>query len=83
MPSSPEETNKKKHIIKIDDFFQNASILLGASDSEGIRSTKQHIRHLNKPATMIEKEKIKGMGKTAKKVGGIPEIHLPRRKVKK
>ena len=27
IPSSPEETNKKKQKIKLDDFFQNASIL--------------------------------------------------------
>ena len=39
-PSSPEETNKKKQKIQIDDFFQNASILPDGSDSEGIRSTK-------------------------------------------
>ena len=27
IPSSPEETNKKKHKMTVDDLFQNASIL--------------------------------------------------------
>ena len=44
----------------------------------------QRIRHLKKPGTMIEKEKIKGMARLQKKVDGIPEIPLSRRrKVKK
>ena len=36
-PSSPEESKKKKQKIKMDDFFQNASILPDGIDSEGIR----------------------------------------------
>ena len=36
-PSFPEETTKKKQKIKVDDFFQNASILPDGSDSEGIK----------------------------------------------
>ena len=39
-----------KHIIKIDYFFQNASILLGASDSDEIRSTKPAYKTSEKTA---------------------------------
>ena len=40
IPSSPEETNKRKQKIKIDNFFQNAIILPDGSDSQVITSTK-------------------------------------------
>ena len=40
IPSSPEERNKKKKKIQIDNFFQNASILPDGTDSEGITFTK-------------------------------------------
>ena len=43
----------------------------------------QRIRHLKKAGTVIEEEKVKGMATLQKEVEGIPEIHLPRRKVKK
>ena len=38
------------------------------------------IRHLKKPAT---KEKIKKMARMQKQVAGIPQIHVPRRQLKK
>ena len=47
---------------------------------KGLDQQNQHIRHLKKPATMIEKEKIKGMARLQKEVNGIPEIPLPRRR---
>ena len=50
---------------------------------KGLHRQNQRIRHLKKPATMIENEKIKGMRRMQKEVDGIPEIHLARRKLKK
>ena len=49
---------------------------------KGLDGQNQRIRHLKKPATIIKK-KIKGMERMEKEVDGIPEIHLPRRKLKK
>ena len=43
---------------------------------KGCDQQNQHIRHLKKPETMIEKEKIKGMARLQKEVEGIPQIHL-------
>ena len=43
----------------------------------------QRIRHLKKPATMIEEEKIKGKARLQKELEGKPQIHHPRRKLKK
>ena len=68
-PSSPEETNKKKQKIQIDDFFQNASILLGASDSEGIRSTKTAYQTSEESGNNDRKRKDQGNSKTAKRSG--------------
>ena len=52
--------------------------------AKGLDRQNQRIRHLKKAATLIEKEKIKGMARLQKEVEGIPQIHLPRRrKVKK
>ena len=68
-PSFPEQTTKKKHIIKIDDFFQNASILLRASDSEGIRSTKPAYQTSEQTGDNDRKRKDQGNGKTAKRSG--------------
>ena len=68
-PSFPEETTKKKHIIKIDDFSQNASILLGASDSEGIRSTKPAYQTSEQTGDNDRKRKDQGNGNTAKRSG--------------
>ena len=51
---------------------------------KGLDQQNQRIRHLKKPATMIEEEKIKGKARLQKELEGIPEIHVPRRrKVKK
>ena len=47
---------------------------------KGLDQQNQRIRHLKKSATMIEKEKIKGMVRMQKEVPGIPKIHLPRRR---
>ena len=47
---------------------------------KGLDRQNQRIRHLKKPGTMIEKEKIKGMARLQKEVEGIPQIHLPRRR---
>ena len=66
-PSSPEETNKKKQKIKMDDFFQNASILPDGSDSEGIRSTKPAYQTFEETGNNDRKRKDQGNGKTAKR----------------
>ena len=51
---------------------------------KGLHQQNQSIRHLKKPATMIEEEKIKGMATLQKEVQGIPQIPLRRqRKLKK
>ena len=68
-PSSPEETNKKKQKIKMDDFFQNASILPDGSDSEGIRSTKPAYQTFEETGDNDRKRKDQGNGKTAKRSG--------------
>ena len=68
-PSSPEETNKKKHKIEIDDFFQNASILPDGSDSEGIRSPKPAYQTSQETANNDRKRKYQGNGKTTKRNG--------------
>ena len=39
---------------------------------KGLDQQNQHIRHLKKLGTMIEKEKIKGMARLEKEVEGIP-----------
>ena len=66
-PSSPEESKKKKQKIKMDDFFQNASILPDGSDSEGIRSTKPTYQTFEETGNNYRKRKDQGNGKTAKK----------------
>ena len=68
-PSSPEETTKKKQKIKMDDFFQNASILPDGSDSEGIRSTKPAYQTFEETGNNDRKRKDQGNGKTAKRSG--------------
>ena len=68
-PSSPEETNKKKQKMVV--------------TVKGLHRQNQRIRHLKKPAKMIPKEKMKGMARLQKEVEGIPQIHHPRRKLKK
>ena len=68
-PSSPEESKKKKQKIKMDDFFQNASILPDGSDSEGIRSTKPAYQTFEETGNNDRKIKDKGNGKTAKRSG--------------
>ena len=68
-PSSPEESNKKKQKIKIDDFFQNASILADGSDSEGIRSTKPAYQTFEETGNNDRKRKDEGNAKTAKRSG--------------
>ena len=50
---------------------------------KGLDQQNQRIRHLKKPATMIEKENIKAIARLQKKVDGIPEIHVPRRRMVK
>ena len=47
---------------------------------KGLDQQNQRIRHLKKPGTIIDKEKIKGMARLQKEVEGIPQIHLPRRR---
>ena len=49
----------------------------------GLDRQNERMRHLKKQGTMIEKEKIKGMARLQKEVEGIPQNHLPRRKLKK
>ena len=68
-PSSPEESKKKKQKIKMDDFFQNASILPDGSDSEGIRSTKPAYQTFEETGNNDRKRKDQGNGKTAKRSG--------------
>ena len=68
-PSSPEETNKKKQKIEIDDFFQNASILPDGSDSEGIRSTKPAYERSEETGNNDRRRKDQGNSKTAKRSG--------------
>ena len=68
-PSSPEETNKKKQKIEIDDFFRNASILPDGSDSEGIRSTKPAYQTSEETSNNDRRRKDQGNGKTAKRSG--------------
>ena len=68
-PSSPEETNKTKQKNKIDDFFQNASILPDGSDSEGIRSTKPAYQTSEETSNNDRKRKDQGNGKTTKRSG--------------
>ena len=79
-PSSPEETNKKKQKIEIDDFFQNASIFQMVVTVKGLDRQNQRMRDLKKPGTMIEEEKIKGIARLQREVEGIPQIPLPRRR---
>ena len=67
IPSSPEETNKKKQNIKIDDFLQNASILPDGSDSQGIRSTKPAYQTSEETGNNDRKRKDQGNGKSAKR----------------
>ena len=80
---SAEESKKNKYNIKIDDFFQNASILPDGSDSEGIRSTKPAYKTSEETGNNDRKEKMKGMARLQKEVEGISQIHLPKRKLKK
>ena len=67
IPSSPEETNKKKQNIKIDDFLQNASILPDGSDSQGIRSTKPAYQTSEETGNNDRKRKDQGNSNTAKR----------------
>ena len=60
---------KKKQKIKVDDFFQNASILPDGSDSEGIRSTKPAYQTSEESRNNDRSRKDKGNGKTAKRSG--------------
>ena len=69
-PSSRKETNKKKQKIEVDDFFQNASILPGGSDSEGIRSTKPAYQTCEEIGNNDRKRKDQGNGKNAKRGAG-------------
>ena len=68
-PASPEETNKKKQKITIDDFFQNASILPDCSDSEGIRSTKPAYQTFEETGNNDRKRKDQENRKTAQRSG--------------
>ena len=68
-PSFPEETTKKKQKIKVDDFFQNASILPDGSDSEGIRSTKPAYQTSEESGNNDRKRKDQGNSNTAKRSG--------------
>ena len=68
-PSFPEETTKKKQKIKVDDFFQNASILPDGSDSEGIRSTKPAYQTSQESGNNDRKRKDQGNSNTAKRSG--------------
>ena len=47
---------------------------------KGLDQQNQPIRLLKKPATMVEKEKMKGMPRLQKEVQGIQQIHLQRRR---
>ena len=47
---------------------------------KGLDRQNQHIKHLKKLPTMIEKENIKGMARLEKEVEGIPQIPLRRRR---
>ena len=47
---------------------------------KGLDQQNQRIRLLKKPATMVEKEKMKGMPRLQKEVQGIQQIPLPRRR---
>ena len=67
--SSHEESNKKKQKIKIDDFFQNPSILPDGSDSEGIRSTKPAYHTSEETGNNHRKRKDQGNGNTARRSG--------------
>ena len=69
IPSSPEETNKKKQKIEIDDFFRNASILPDGSDSKGIRSTKPAYERSEETGNNDRRRKGQGNGKTGKRSG--------------
>ena len=69
IPSSHEETNKKKQKIKINDFFQNASILPDGSDTEGIRSIKPAYERSDENGNNNRKRKDQGNVKTAKRSG--------------
>ena len=51
----------------MDDFFQNTSILLDGSDSEGIRSTKPAYQTFEETGNNDRKRKDQGNGKTAKR----------------
>ena len=79
-PSSPEESNKKKQKIKIDDFFQNASFLPDGSDSEGIRSTKPAYQTFEETGNNDRKRKDEGNGKTAKRSGSNTIISSSKKK---
>ena len=68
-PSFPKETTKKKQKIKVDDFFQNASILPDGSDSEGIRSTKPVYQTSEESRNNDRRRKDQGNGNTAKRSG--------------
>ena len=68
-PSFPEETTKKKQKIKVDDFFQNASILPDGSDSKGIRSTKPAYQTSEESRNSDRRRKDQGNGNTAKRSG--------------
>ena len=68
-PSFPEETTKKKQKIKVDDFFQNASILPDGSDSEGIRSTKPAYQTSEESRNSDRRRKGQGNGNTSKRSG--------------
>ena len=68
-PSFPEETTKKKQKIKVDDFFQNASILPDGSDSEGIRSTKPAYQTSQESRNNDRKRNDQGNSNTAKRSG--------------
>ena len=68
-PSFPEEATKKKQKIKVDDFFQNASILPDGSDSEGIRSTKPAYQTSEDSGNNDRKRKDQGNSNTAKRSG--------------
>ena len=69
IPSSPQESNKKKQKIKIDYLFQNASILPDSSDSEGIRSTKPVYERSEETGNNDGRRKDQGNSKTAKRTG--------------
>ena len=66
IPSSPEETNKKKQKIEINYFIQNGSILPDGSDTEGIRSTKPAYERSEETGNNDRRRKDQGNGKTAK-----------------